>query len=53
MQKIIGLTDQSFQEQEVLRRFDRLLARMAEKNARFSDEEVAREVEAARDELGP
>ncbi len=43
----------SFQEQEVVRRFDRLLARMAEKNDRFSDEEVAREVAAARAELTP
>ncbi len=35
------------EEKDVLARFDRLLARMAEQNAAYSDEEVAADVEAA------
>lgn len=35
---------QQLQEQEVLERFDRLLAKMAEVNARWSEEEVARDL---------
>ncbi|MEW5985814.1 MAG: type II toxin-antitoxin system Phd/YefM family antitoxin [Chloroflexota bacterium] len=42
---------QEMQEQEVLSRFDRLLARMARQNAPISDDEVAADVEAARAEL--
>ncbi len=38
---------QELEEKEVLARFDRLLARMAEQNAARSDEEVAADVEAA------
>lgn len=42
---------QDFRESAIRRRWDRLLDRMAERNARFSEEEVAAEVEAARGEL--
>jgi len=37
---------QKFQEEEVLARFDRLRARMAEQNAEFSEEEVDRDITA-------
>jgi prevent-host-death family protein len=43
---------QEFQEAEVLRRFDRLVDRMASLNAQYSDEEVAQDVAAARNEIG-
>jgi PHD/YefM family antitoxin component YafN of YafNO toxin-antitoxin module len=39
---------QELQEKEVLGRFDRLLTRMAEKNAAYGDEEVAADIERAR-----
>jgi prevent-host-death family protein len=42
---------QELREQEVLARFDRLVARMAEQGATASEEEVAADVAAARDEL--
>jgi prevent-host-death family protein len=42
---------QELQEEQVLARFDRLVARMAEQNASFSEEEVAADVAAARAEL--
>jgi prevent-host-death family protein len=42
---------QALQEQQVLARFDRLVARMAEQNADISEEEVAADVAAARAEL--
>lgn len=42
---------QALQEQDVLRLFDRLVARMAEQNAAISEEEVAVDVVAARAEL--
>lgn len=42
---------QSFQEQEVLARFDALTARMAAQNESFSDDEVAADIQAARAEL--
>lgn len=35
---------QQLQEQEVLKRFNRLLAKMAEVNARWSEEEVVRDL---------
>ncbi|NPA76739.1 MAG: type II toxin-antitoxin system Phd/YefM family antitoxin [Candidatus Diapherotrites archaeon] len=38
---------QELEEKEVLARFDRLVARMAEQNAARSDEEVAADVDAA------
>jgi prevent-host-death family protein len=41
---------QEFQEKEVASRFQNLLARMARQNARWSDEEVAEDVAAARRE---
>ncbi len=43
---------QELREQDVLARFDRLMARMAEQNAAVSEEEVATDVAAARAELG-
>ena len=43
---------QALQEQDVLRLFDRLIARMMEQNAAISEEEVAADVAAARAELG-
>lgn len=42
---------QALQEQEVLARFDQLVARMAAQNAAASEEEVAANVAAARAEL--
>ncbi len=42
---------QALKEQDVLDRFDRLVARMAEQNAATSEEEVAADVAAARAEL--
>ena len=42
---------QELQEKEILAQFDRLSARMAAKNAEFSDEEIARDVAKARAEL--
>jgi len=39
---------QEFQEKEVLGRFDHLLARMSEKSAAYSEEEVAADIEQAR-----
>lgn len=42
---------QALQEQQVLARFDRLIARMAEQNADISEEEVSADVVAARAEL--
>jgi len=42
---------QGLQEQEILARFDALIARMAQRNAAFSDDEVAADVEAALAEL--
>ncbi|MCZ7673862.1 MAG: type II toxin-antitoxin system Phd/YefM family antitoxin [Chloroflexi bacterium] len=42
---------QALQEEEVLARFDRLAARMAKQNAAYSEEEVAADVAAARNEL--
>lgn len=61
MQKIIGVTDlqrrlravldEDLKEGEVLRRFGRLRARMAEAGAEISEDEVAAEAEAARAEL--
>ena len=41
---------QQFQEQDVLARFDRLLARMAEQNAGYGEDEVAADIAAARAE---
>ncbi|NCO36737.1 MAG: hypothetical protein AUJ92_12690 [Armatimonadetes bacterium CG2_30_59_28] len=38
---------QELEEKAVLARFDRLLGRMAARNASFSDDEVAADVEAA------
>ena len=38
---------QTLQEQAILARFDALTARMAQRNAVFSDDEVAADVEAA------
>jgi prevent-host-death family protein len=43
---------QALREQEVLARFDVLLARMSKRNEAFSDEEIAADIEAARNELG-
>jgi prevent-host-death family protein len=42
---------QALKEQDVLARFDQLVARMAEQNAAVSEEEVAADVTAARAEL--
>ncbi len=41
---------QALQEREVLGQFDRLTARMAARHAGVSDDEIAREVAAARSE---
>lgn len=41
---------QEMREQNVLARFDALMARMAERSEAFSDEEVAADVRAALDE---
>ena len=43
---------QRMEEKEVLSRFDRLRARLARRNAQFSDDEVEKDVIAARRELG-
>jgi hypothetical protein len=42
---------QNLTEEEVMNRFDNLLNRLAWKNMAYSEEEVAADVEAARDEL--
>ena len=42
---------QEFQEKEILGQFDRLSARMDQRNAEFDDEEIARDVARARAEL--
>lgn len=42
---------QAMREQNVLARFDALMARMAERNEAFPDEEVAADVDAALDEV--
>ena len=44
---------QRLEEQEVLARFDRLVVRMAERNADYGEDEVAEDVAAARKELKP
>jgi len=41
---------QEFQEQAVVARFDRLMARMTRQNAMYTEEEVAADIEAARSE---
>ena len=43
---------QALKEQDVLARYDQLVARMINQNAAFSEEEVAADVVAARAELG-
>lgn len=43
---------QTFEEKDVLARFDRFLARMAEKNEAYSEAEVVADIEAARSETG-
>ena len=45
------LSFQALQEQQVLARFDQLVARMAEQNATVSEDQVAADVAAARAEL--
>jgi len=40
---------QQMQESEVLARFDRVWSRLAEVNASFSDDEIAADIQAARD----
>ncbi|MBN1579265.1 MAG: type II toxin-antitoxin system Phd/YefM family antitoxin [Anaerolineae bacterium] len=45
------LVFQSLQEQQVLARFDQLMARMASQNAEASEDQVAADVAAARAEL--
>jgi prevent-host-death family protein len=42
---------QALQERETLDRFDRLIARMAEQNASYGEDEVAADVAAASDEI--
>jgi prevent-host-death family protein len=42
---------QALREQDVLARFDRLVARMAEQNAAVGEQEVAADIAAARAEL--
>lgn len=42
---------QRFQEARVLARFDELLARMEERNAQYTEDEVAQDVAAARADL--
>ena len=39
---------EQFQEKEILDRFDRLVEHMAERNAKFSQEEVESDIRAAR-----
>lgn len=41
---------QELQERDILYRFDRLTARMAEQNARYAEEEVEADIRAAREE---
>jgi prevent-host-death family protein len=43
---------QEFQEDEVLRRFDRLVERMRVKNEAFSDDEIMKDIAEARAESG-
>ncbi len=43
---------QSLQEQAVLARFDRLVARMADQNSRYTENEVAADIATIRAELG-
>ena len=38
-------------EAEILRRFDELVERMAARNAQYSEEEIAADIEAAREEV--
>lgn len=42
---------QEFQEEEILAHFDEVWKRMAEKTAAYSEEEVAADIAAARNEL--
>ena len=42
---------QEMEEREVLSRFDRMRSRMMDRNAKFSDQEVAEDTAAARSEL--
>jgi prevent-host-death family protein len=42
---------QALEEQDVLARFDRLIARLADQNAAISEEDIAANVAAARAEL--
>jgi hypothetical protein len=42
---------QALQEQDVLARFDRLIARLADQNVAISEEDVVADVAAARAEL--
>jgi prevent-host-death family protein len=42
---------QALKEQDLLARFDQLMARMAEQNAAVSEEEIAADVAAARGEV--
>lgn len=42
---------QELQEDDILKRFDRLMARMERQNRGFSEQEVVSDVEAARAEL--
>lgn len=42
---------QEMREQDVLSRFDALMARMAQQNEAFTDEEVAADIEAALNEV--
>ena len=44
---------QALQEQDVLNRFDELMARMAAQHEALDEEDVAADVAAARDELNP
>lgn len=44
---------QALKEQEVLARFDELVARMAKQNVAVGEEEVAADVTAAREDVGP
>lgn len=41
----------SYQEQATVSRFDRLLKRVAEQNASYNEDEIAADIEAARNEL--
>lgn len=42
---------QALQEQDVLRSFDRLMVRMADKNAEYGEDEVERDVAQAKSEI--